>query len=64
MNEKNRNPDPSSENLIEDVDQPPTEQAPASEQGDGSLADDISTDVAELSGIAEWKRQVDEQRDK
>jgi molecular chaperone GrpE len=64
MNDKKRNPDPSSEDTFEDLDQSPTEQAPASEQGDGSLADDTSRDVAELSGIAEWKRQADEHRDK
>jgi molecular chaperone GrpE len=64
MNDKNRNPDPSSEDTYEDVDQPPTEQAPASEQGDGSLADDTARDVAQLSGVADWKRQVDEHRDK
>ena len=43
---------------------PPTEQAPASEQGDGSLAADTSSDVAELSGREEWQRRVNEQRDK
>jgi molecular chaperone GrpE len=64
MNDKNRNPDPSSEDTFDDFDQPPTEQAPASEQGDGSLADDTSRDVAELSGILEWKRQADDHRDK
>jgi molecular chaperone GrpE len=64
MNDKNRNPDPSSEDTYDDLDQSPTEQAPASEQGDGSLADDTMRDVAELSGIADWKRQADEQRDK
>ena len=45
-------------------DQSPTEQSPASEQGDGSLADDTASDVAELSGREEWQRRVDEQRDK
>jgi len=49
----------------DDVDQaPPTEQAPASEQGDGSLADDTMSDVAELSNRDDWQRRVDEQRDK
>jgi molecular chaperone GrpE len=64
MNDKNRKSDPSSEDTFDDLDQPPTEQAPASEQGDGSLADDTSRDVAELSGILEWKRQADDHRDK
>ena len=64
MNDKNRNPDPSSEDTFDDLDQSPTEQAPASEQGDGSLADDTSRDVAELSGVLEWKRQADDHRDK
>jgi molecular chaperone GrpE len=49
----------------EDVDQAaPTEQAPATEQGDGSSAPDMDSDVAELSGRTDWKRQVDEHRDK
>lgn len=74
MTEKNRNPDPSlSDDAFEASrggagvhgdDQSPTEQAPASEQGDGSLADDTSSDVAELSGRETWQRRVDEQRDK
>ena len=64
MNHKNRKSDPSSEDTFDDLDQSPTEQAPASEQGDGSLADDTTQDVAELSGVLEWKRQVDEHRDK
>jgi molecular chaperone GrpE len=74
MSEKNRNPDPSmSDDTFESSsssagthgdDQSPTEQAPASEQGDGSLADDTASDVAELSGREEWQRRVDEQRDK
>ena len=42
----------------------PTEQAPASEQGDGSLADDTMSDVAELSNREDWQRRVNEQRDK
>jgi molecular chaperone GrpE len=42
----------------------PTEQAPSSEQGDGSLAPDTESDVAELSDRAGWQRLVDEQRDK
>src|SRR5512134_678826 len=42
----------------------PTEQAPSSEQGDGSLAQDTGSDVTELSGRADWQRLVDEQRDK
>lgn len=74
MTEKNRNPDSSlSDDALDsspgsagvhDDDQVPTEQAPASEQGDGSLAEDRSSDVAELSGRDEWQRRVDEQRDK
>ena len=50
----------------EDLDQqsPPTEQAPATEQGDGSSAPDTASDVADLSGRADWRRQVDEERDK
>jgi molecular chaperone GrpE len=64
MNDKNWNPDPSSEETFDDLDQSPTEQAPASEQGDGSLADDTVRDVAELSGVAQWKRQADDQREK
>jgi molecular chaperone GrpE len=42
----------------------PTEQAPASEQGDGSLAPDMGSDVAEIADRAEWERRVEEQRDK
>lgn len=74
MSDKNRNPDSS---LSDDAydgargssgvngdDQAPTEQAPATEQGDGSLADDTTSDVAELSGREDWQRRVDEQRDK
>jgi molecular chaperone GrpE len=78
MNDKKRNSDPSnSEDAFEraagggawagadDVDQmPPTEQAPESEQGDGSLAPDTESDVAELSTRDDWRRQVNEQRDK
>src|SRR5262245_6963666 len=64
MNDKNRNPDPSSEDTFDDLDQPPTAQAPASEQGDGSLAEDTVRDVAELSGPAEWHRQADDHRDR
>ena len=74
MSDKNRNPDPSlSDDATDGVrgsagvqgdDQTPTEQAPASEQGDGSLADDTASDVAEISGRDEWQRRVDEQRDK
>ena len=48
----------------DELDQGPTEQAPATEQGDGSAAPDTQSDVAELSGSADWKRQFDEQRDK
>jgi len=77
MKEKKKNPDPKgSEDSYEpsarggarvngDEDQAtPTEQAPASEQGDGSLADDTNSDVAELSSREDWQRRVDEQRDK
>jgi len=75
MNDKNRNPDPTgSEDSYErgaagawvngDEQAPPTEQAPSSEQGDGSLADDTDSDVAELSNREDWQRRVDEQRDK
>ena len=77
MKEKKRNPDamgtedsyergaPSGARVNGDEDQAtPTEQAPASEQGDGSLADDTMSDVAELSGREDWQRRVDEQRDK
>ena len=46
------------------ADQAPTEQAPATEQGDGSNAPDTRSDVAELSGGADWKRRFDDQRDK
>ena len=72
MTEKKRNPDSSfSDDTYETSrgsagvdgdDQVPTEQAPASEQGDGSLADDTASDVAELSGREDWR--VDEQREK
>jgi len=48
----------------DEFDQAPAEQAPATEQGDGSGAPDTQSDVAELSGGADWKRQFDEQRDK
>ena len=76
MNDKKRNSDPSqSEDAYEpgassgawngDADKAtPTEQAPGSEQGDGSLASDMDSDVAELSTRADWQRRVDEQRDK
>lgn len=74
MTEKKRNPDSSfSDDTYETSrgsagvdgdDQVPTEQAPASEQGDGSLADDTASDVAELSGREDWHRRVDEQREK
>ena len=76
MKEKKTNPDPTaSEDSYErgargaqvngDDDQAtPTEQAPASEQGDGSLADDTMSDVAELSNREDWQRRVNEQRDK
>ena len=74
MSDKNRNPDSSlSDDAIDGArggagvhgdDQSPTEQAPGSEQGDGSLADDTASDVAELSRSDDWQRRVDEQRDK
>lgn len=77
MNEKNRKPDPTGSDddyergarggawVNGDEDRTtPTEQAPASEQGDGSLADDTGSDVAELSIREDWQRRVDEQRDK
>ena len=48
----------------EDVEQTPTEQAPATEQGDGTRAPDTETDVADLSDREDWQRQVDEQRDR
>ena len=76
MSHKNRNPRPSeSDDAYEgaarggasvngDDDQPPTEQAPVTEQGDGSGAPDTGSDVAELSTRDEWQRRVDEQRDK
>lgn len=49
----------------DDADQAtPTEQAPASEQSDGSLAPDTGSDVAELSDRGAWQRSVNEQRDK
>jgi molecular chaperone GrpE len=76
MRDKNRNPDPAnSEDAYEtgarggasvngDDDQVPTEQAPVTEQGDGSGAPDTGSDVAELSTRDEWQRKIDEQRDK
>jgi molecular chaperone GrpE len=77
MNDKKRNSDPSnSEDAFEraagsgawgddDIDRmSPTEQSPESEQGDGSSAPDTGSDVAELSTRDEWRRRVDEQRDK
>ena len=77
MNDKNQNPDPTgSDDSYErgagggasvdgDEEQAtPTEQAPATEQGDGSLADDTGSDVAQLSSREDWQRRVDEQRDK
>jgi len=73
MNEKKRNPDPSrSEDSYEagsssdgwTDDTNPTEQAPATEQGDGSLASDTASDVADLSTRDDWQRRVEEQRDK
>jgi len=77
MNDKKRKPDPSeSEDAYESAeatsawddsssdDASPTEQAPASEQGDGSLAPDTGSDVAELSNRSDWQRKVDEQREK
>ena len=77
MNDKNRNPDPSesadayergaTSSAWENDDQDrasPTEQAPGTEQGDGSLAPDTASDVAELSSREDWQRRVDEQRDK
>jgi len=76
MNDTKRNPDPSnSEDAYErgargsasvngEDDQAPTEQAPVTEQGDGSGAPDTGGDVAELSTREEWQRRVDEQRDK
>jgi len=49
----------------EDADQPPpTEQAPATEQGDGSSAPDMQSDVADLSGRSDWRRVADDQREK
>ena len=76
MNDTKRNPDPSnSEDAYErgapgsasvngEDDQSPTEQAPVTEQGDGSGAPDTESDVAELSTRDEWQRKVDEHRDK
>ena len=76
MSHKKRNPDPSdsddayersargSASVNGDDDQTPTEQAPVTEQGDGSGAPDTGSDVAELSTRDEWQRKVDEQRDK
>jgi molecular chaperone GrpE len=73
MNDKHRNSNPAdSEDAYErgagawenDEDQAPAEQPAASEQGDGSPASDTASDVAELSGRAEWQRRVDEQRDR
>jgi molecular chaperone GrpE len=76
MSDKNRDPDPTnsddayergargSASVHGDDDQVPTEQAPVTEQGDGSAAPDTGSDVAELSTRDEWQRRVDEQRDK
>ena len=76
MSHKKRNPNPSdsddayergargSASVNGDDDQTPTEQAPVTEQGDGSGAPDTGSDVAELSTRDEWQRKVDEQRDK
>lgn len=77
MSHKNRNPHPSdsdndafdrqgrgSASVNGDDDQTPTEQAPVTEQGDGSGAPDTGSDVAELSTRDEWQRKVDEHRDK
>ena len=75
MNDTKRNPDPSnsedaydrargSASVNGEDDQAPTEQAPVTEQGDGSGAPDTGSDVAELSTREEWQRRVDEQRDK
>jgi molecular chaperone GrpE len=76
MNDTNRNSDPTdSDDSFErgarggawvngEDDQAPTEQAPTSEQGDGSSAPDTASDVAELSTRDDWQRRVDEQRDK
>lgn len=76
MNDRKRNSDPSnSEDAYErgargnasvngEDDQSPTEQAPVTEQGDGSGAPDTGSDVAELSSRDDWQRRVDEQRDK
>jgi len=75
MNNKNRKSDASipedayeaasrSGDGVDSDEQTPTEQAPASEQGDGSLADDTESDVAELSARQESQRRVDDQRDK
>ena len=72
MNDTKRNPDPSnSEDAYErgargsasvngEDDQAPTEQAPVTEQGDGSGAPDTGSDVAELSTRDDWQRKVDE----
>lgn len=77
MSHKNRNPHPSdsdndafdrrargSASVNGDDDQTPTEQAPVTEQGDGSGAPDTGSDVAELSTRDEWQQKVDEHRDK
>jgi molecular chaperone GrpE len=75
MNDTKRTPDPSNSEDAHDRargsasvngedDQAPTEQAPITEQGDGSGAPDMESDVAELSTRDEWQRKVDEQRDK
>jgi molecular chaperone GrpE len=77
MNESHRNPDPTnSDDAYErgaassawaegDPESgSPTEQASASEQGDGSSAPDTASDVVDLSTRAEWQRRVDEQRDR
>jgi molecular chaperone GrpE len=55
---------PGSASINGDDEQPPTEQTPVTEQGDGSGAPDTGSDVAELSTRGEWQRKVDEQRDK
>ena len=76
MNDKNRNTDPTesdddyeraargSAGVNDADDQAPTEQSPVTEQGDGSSAPDMGSDIAELSTRDDWQRRVDEQRDK
>ena len=76
MNDTKRNPDPSnsedaydrgacgSASVNGEDDQSPTDQAPVTEQGDGSGAPDTGSDVAELATRDDWQRRVDEQRDK